>query len=120
VWAPPGRYTVTLSVDGRAFRALLEVISDPRTPTTAAASARQFALARAVEAERVKVRTAVAAAKTNPAATDAAKGLTAISERLDKLAAAVDGADGAPTPDAESGYRQASAALEAVLGATKH
>jgi len=114
VWAPPGRYAVTLTVDGRAFRAPLEVVGDPRVPITAAASARQFALARAVEADRVKVRATLAAAKANPAATDAATALATISERLDNLAAAVDGADGAPTPDAESGYRQASAALSAA------
>jgi hypothetical protein len=41
--------------------------------------------------------------------------LTDISARLDALAQAVDGADGAPTADAQSGYAQASQALDAAL-----
>ncbi len=47
-------------------------------------------------------------------ATRSPGGLSDIAERLDKLAAAVDGADGAPTPDAIEGYRQASQALDAA------
>jgi photosystem II stability/assembly factor-like uncharacterized protein len=41
--------------------------------------------------------------------------LTDISGRLDKLAQAVDGADGAPTADARTGYQQAAQALGAAL-----
>ena len=41
--------------------------------------------------------------------------LTAISDRLDALAQAVDGADGAPTPDARVGYQKASVAMAAGL-----
>jgi photosystem II stability/assembly factor-like uncharacterized protein len=119
VWAPPGRYTVTLTVDGKVFQAPLDVVSDPRVSTTAAANARQFALARAIEADRVKVRAALAAAKADPAGQGVAKALGPLAERLDELAGAVDGADGAPTPDAESGYRQASAALATALATAK-
>ncbi len=45
------------------------------------------------------------------------KGLSDISERLARLETAVDGADGAPTPDDVSGFDQADAALRAALGA---
>jgi hypothetical protein len=38
-------------------------------------------------------------------------GLTDLDQRLDKLQAAVDDADGAPTPDAVSGFQQARVAL---------
>lgn len=41
--------------------------------------------------------------------------LNDISGDLDKLADAADGADGAPSPDAEAGYRKRQAALTAVL-----
>ncbi|MGI9169588.1 MAG: WD40/YVTN/BNR-like repeat-containing protein, partial [Caulobacteraceae bacterium] len=121
VWVPPGRYTVTLTVDGRAWRAPLEVQPDPRVSVTPAAFARQFALARAIEADRVRARAALVALKADPARKADAEALGAISERLDKLAAAVGGADGAPSPDAESGYRQTSTALNTVLkgGAAK-
>jgi hypothetical protein len=42
-------------------------------------------------------------------------GLSDISEALDKLAQAVDGADGAPTADAISGFGQAGQALDRAL-----
>jgi len=119
VSAPPGRYTVTLSVDGRVFREPLEVNPDPRVSASPAAYARQFALARAIEADRVKVRAALASSKADPVRKGAAEALSPLADRLDKLAAAVGDADGVPTPDAESGYRQASAALEAVLASAK-
>jgi hypothetical protein len=48
--------------------------------------------------------------------------LADLSDRLDKLAQAVDGADAAPTPDAQAGFRQASTALtaaRAALGAVR-
>nr|MDQ2860335.1 hypothetical protein [Pseudomonadota bacterium] len=119
VWAPPGRYTVTLAVDGRTYRAPLDIAADPRVSATSAAYARQFALARTIEAERVRARVALTPLKADPARKADAEALSAISERLDKLAAAVGGADGAPSPDAESGYRLASAALDAALGAAR-
>jgi hypothetical protein len=41
--------------------------------------------------------------------------LADIAERLDSLAAAVDGADGGPTPDAVDGFAMTSKALDAAL-----
>jgi len=41
--------------------------------------------------------------------------LTSISDRLDALAQAVDGADGAPTPDARAGYGKAVADMAAAM-----
>jgi len=119
VWAAPGRYAVTLTVDGRTWRAPLDVFPDPRVTAAPAAYERQFALARAIEADRVRARAALGALKADPARKAQADALSAISQRLDALAAAVDGASGAPSPDAESGYRLASAALDAALGAGK-
>ena len=119
VWAPPGRYTVTLAADGRTYRAPLDIAPDPRVSATPAAYARQFALARAIEADRVRARAALTPLKADPARKADAEALNAISDRLDKLASAIGGADGAPSPDAESGYRLTSAALDAALGAAK-
>jgi len=119
VWAPPGRYTVTLAADGRTYRAPLDIAPDPRVSATPAAYARQFALARAIEADRVRARAALTPLKADPARKADAEALNAISDRLDKLASAIGGADGAPSPDAESCYRLTSAALDAALGAAK-
>src|SRR5487761_210860 len=52
VWAPPGRYTVRLTVDGRSYRQPLELKQDPRVQVTQAALQQQFELARRIEAQR--------------------------------------------------------------------
>ena len=59
VWAPPGRYTVVLSADGRDYRAPLVVKPDPRVKVPAAALQREFELARKVEAAQVQVSAAL-------------------------------------------------------------
>jgi photosystem II stability/assembly factor-like uncharacterized protein len=64
VWAPPGRYTVELEVDGRRLAQPLEVASDPRIHLPASAYAEQFELARRIEALAAKVAAASDAAGT--------------------------------------------------------
>lgn len=49
VWAPPGRYSVQLDVDGQRYRQPLQVTPDPRITLPIAALQREFALARQVE-----------------------------------------------------------------------
>jgi hypothetical protein len=60
VWAPPGRYVVELTVDGRTFSQPLEVRPDPRVSLGDEAYAAQYRLAKEVEATRVRL-TAVTA-----------------------------------------------------------
>jgi photosystem II stability/assembly factor-like uncharacterized protein len=60
VWAPPGVYTVELTVDGRTFTQPLEVVPDPRVSLPAAAYTEQFTLAKKIEAARVRVASAAA------------------------------------------------------------
>ncbi len=156
IWAPPGRYTVELTVNGRSMRQPLEVRPDPRVKVDAAAFQAEFALAKRIEQTEVRVRSALAQAATlrsrletqsktadpaRKAALDqmivrldavvdlpvddprnsvglppsSSTGLSDIAVRLAKLAAAVDGADGAPTPDAVGGVAQADAALALAL-----
>ena len=52
VWAPPGRYTAELSVDGQRVTRPLAVEPDPRVTLEPAAYGRQFELARRVERAR--------------------------------------------------------------------
>ena len=142
-WAPPGRYTVDLAVGGQHLRQPLEVIADPRVPITAADFQAEFRLARQVEQQRVRVRTMLAQAKDLKTRLATLKGqanadalsaqlneivgeggpisgtaaptnLTGISDWLDTLAGAVDGADAAPTPDAAQGFAKVTAALNAI------
>ena len=156
VWAPPGRYTVELTVDGKTYRQPLEVLPDPRVKVTPSDFQAEFALASQIEQARVRIHAVLAvvaklqaslktqiqtadparkaALQAKAAQLDAladistdsmrkaegrpapsADGLADIAEQLDKLAAAVDGADGAPTPDDLDGFTKTSRALEATL-----
>jgi photosystem II stability/assembly factor-like uncharacterized protein len=143
VWAPPGRYTVELTVGGQHLRQPLEVVADPRVPVTQADFDAEFRLAKQIEQQRVRVRTILAQAKGLKAGLAKLNGqsdadvlstqlaelvgdaapisgsaaptnLTGVSEWLDKLAGAVDGADGAPTPDDVQGLATVTAALNAL------
>jgi hypothetical protein len=143
VWAPPGRYMVELTVGGQKVRQPLTVIADPRLTIRQADFEAEFRLARQIEQARVRVRTMLehavdlkaraARLKGQPnadaltAQLDALAGeeapiggatapttLTSISEWLDSLAQAVDGADAAPTPDNLRGFAIVSRALDAI------
>ncbi len=146
VWAPPGRYTVELVVGGRTSRQPLVVAPDPRIALPAEAYARQFALARKVEEQRARVSAAIAEAEarhrelaakgqaeldhqvlalTGPQFGEAPVGappggvttLRALEQKLGAFLEAVDGADAAPTPDAEAGFAKLQPAIDATLAA---
>src|SRR5213076_3112438 len=59
VWAPPGRYTVELSLGARRLSQPLTLAPDPRLSLPPEAYARQFALARRVESLAARVASAV-------------------------------------------------------------
>ena len=63
VWAPPGRYVVELVVDGRTFTQPLTVAPDPRVKLDDDGYAKQFALARDVEAAQLELAVAQGEAK---------------------------------------------------------
>jgi hypothetical protein len=136
VWAPPGAYTVVLTANGQTLRQPLQLRPDPRLKLGAGDLRAQFDLACAVEAARVSARTALKdAAALRKAHPDLAprvdkitgepfdpfsvpknplvlNTITELSGRLDKLAQAVDGADAAPSADARTGFKLASAVLK--------
>jgi hypothetical protein len=143
VWAPPGHYTVELSVNGQKLRQPLTVIADPRVRVSQADFDAEFRFARQIEQERVRIRqlleraadlkTGLAKLNRQPegdalaaqlsslvgegapiGGSNAPTTLTAISSWLDKLAQAVDGADGAPTPDNLKGFSIVTEALSAI------
>ena len=64
VWAPPGEYTVELTVDGHAYRQPLVVKPDPRVNLPQAAYEREFELARKVEAAKTQASAALGRAVT--------------------------------------------------------
>jgi photosystem II stability/assembly factor-like uncharacterized protein len=59
VWAPPGAYSVVLTVAGHEYRQTLRVLPDPRLKLAPGDLQAQFMLARAIEAARVTCRTAL-------------------------------------------------------------
>ena len=59
VWAPPGQYTVELTVAGQDYRQPLLVKPDPRVRVTQAGFEREFELARKVEAAQLQVSAAL-------------------------------------------------------------
>ncbi len=64
LWAPPGRYTVVLEVDGARLTQPLTVMADPRVTLPAEVYARQLALARRIEDARVRLATAAKEVET--------------------------------------------------------
>jgi photosystem II stability/assembly factor-like uncharacterized protein len=64
VWAPPGVYRVTLTVDGRALERNLTIVPDPRVKLDPSAYQAQFDLARRIEATLAPVARAQTAAGT--------------------------------------------------------
>jgi hypothetical protein len=143
VWAPPGQYVVELTVGGQKLRKPLSIAADPRIKVSQADFDAEFHLARQIEQARVRVRAMLERAELLKARLDKSKGvaganalsaqrdalvgegapisgstppttLTSISEWLDHLAQAVDGADAAPTPDDVRGFDMLSGALDAI------
>jgi photosystem II stability/assembly factor-like uncharacterized protein len=139
VWAPPARYTVELTTGGRTLRQPLTVLADPRVQVSQADFDAEFRLAKQIEQARVRTRRMIESATELKAGlakvpkeglnaelrqlvgeqapiggTTAPTTLTSISEWLDNLAQAVDGADGAPTPDNLRGFALVSAALDSL------
>jgi hypothetical protein len=147
VWAPPGRYTVELSVGQRQRTQPLTILPDPRVTMTPEAYARQFALARRIEAAAARVAEAVTALDTvhkrlaGGGATDLdlrvqallgpdfggapvapPPGLTplrTLAGKLRRFLDAVDDADAPPSPDVEAGFTQMEPVVEASLAAFK-
>ena len=143
LWAPPGRYTVELTTNGQVLRQPLTIVPDPRVHVSQADFDAQFRLARQIERERVQVRMMLEQARGLKTGLSKLKGqadadalsaqldqlmgdsapiggtsapttLTSISEWLDNLSEAVEGSDGAPTPDNLRGFAAVSAALNGI------
>jgi len=159
VWAPPGRYTLALTVDGQRLTQPLTVGADPRIKLPDEAYAQQTALALRIEPLRVRVAVGMhqadkiletlaerrkaagadltkpidvfakrvyAAAGTQPSsnphnawalAPQKVQTLRFIGEALDSLNHAVDGADAAPSIDAQQSWLKLQPLTEATLTA---
>ncbi len=98
VLAPPGRYTVTLTVEGKKYAQTLIVKNDPRSPATSAAVVAQHALL-------VRI-------------TDGIRSTATSSAQVSELRAALARAGGANAPtDVQAAITQFAAKLDSVAGA---
>jgi hypothetical protein len=107
VWAPPGDYRVTLTVDGREYTRVLTVAPDPRVKLDPAAYREQFELARAVEASSARIADAAAAAgKVRKAVVELRGGATGgLADSLDAFQARLTALSGeAPTTNPANAF----------------
>ena len=123
VWAPPGRYTAVLDVDGTRLTQPLTVVPDPRVQVPPEGYARQFALARRVEEARARVATALhEAGAVQKSLGERRKGAKPeIGKDLDALLARIRAATGGdtdfPAPKDNTSLRGLSGALGKLAAA---
>ncbi|HEY4591673.1 MAG TPA: hypothetical protein VIJ61_04650, partial [Thermoanaerobaculia bacterium] len=95
VWAPPGRYTAVLDVDGTRLTQPLTMTPDPRLSLPAEAYARQCELARRIEAAQARVSRATdekddllkaLPERRKGASPEVAKAIDALQKRVEDLA----------------------------------
>jgi photosystem II stability/assembly factor-like uncharacterized protein len=110
IMAPPGTYTVKLTVNGRSFTETVTLTNDPRSPATNADIRAQHALLRKINDgmktawdgyQQVEtIRAALKARMPADSASDAAKAISAFREKVDSVGgnAAGDGPSGGRRP----------------------
>jgi photosystem II stability/assembly factor-like uncharacterized protein len=87
-WAPPGNYTVRLTVDGKSYTQPITVRLDPRVKTPAAGLTQLFTLTRALHDQAVSLHAAQMQARALAAAADKAGGsdAAALKAQIDSIA----------------------------------
>jgi len=101
IWAPPGLYTVRLTVDGKTYSQPITLRIDPRVKTSAAGIAQQSELSKAMYDGAIDAQAALAQMRAIRAQVkpiqDKAKGNATITQALadfDKKAGSIEGAAG--------------------------
>jgi len=117
VWAPPGDYTATLNVDGKAIRQGFTVMPDPRLKLEPAAYREQFELARRIEAVAMRVAQATSASDTVRKAVVKLRGEAtgALADSLDAFQARLTLLSGqAPTTNPANGFAFPPKSIESL------
>ncbi|MEO6991183.1 MAG: hypothetical protein ABI346_03070 [Candidatus Baltobacteraceae bacterium] len=120
--APPGRYTVRLTLAGRTFTAPLTLRRDPRIRASDADLVAQASLAGAIDALAARVHAALHAAEPKPGAPPphvAFDALRAYAGLLDELETSVESADAAPTPAERATWTRLRTEAPGILAAPR-
>ena len=93
--APPGMYTIKLTVDGKVYTQTAEVTNDPRSPATAADVRAQHALIKKIQdgirtawdgyQQAVAIRTALSGVAPSDSSSEAAKAIAEFLARVDSV-----------------------------------
>jgi len=111
--APPGTYTVRVTIGGKAYSQSATLRRDPRSLGSDADLQAQYELANAIDDRLAAIKSAAAKAKGN-------KDLGKLGDAFGFLEQAVESADAAPTHDQRVAYATLSAMLEKILAKLGH
>jgi hypothetical protein len=120
--APPGRYTVRLTLAGRTLTAPLTLRRDPRIRASDADLVAQASLAGAIDALVARVHAALHAAEPKPGAPPphvAFDALRTYAGLLDELEASVESADAAPTSAERATWTRLRTEAPGILAAPR-
>jgi hypothetical protein len=116
-WAPPGQYTVKLTVDGKSVTQPLTLKMDPRVKTPPAGLAQQFTLSKQLYDG---MQAAQDAAQRVRASNDAlAQSLTTLVQNMNQLMQLLQGADATPTSQLVVAVGQRRGELARLLAQAK-
>jgi hypothetical protein len=117
-WAPPGTYTVRLTVDGKKYTQPLTLRLDPRVKTPASGLAKLASLSREMYDGAVEVQSAYDRARALAAALEAAGGddAAAFKTRVDSLAPPPAGRGGGRGGFRRFGAAEGPATLQSASG----
>jgi len=106
-WALPGRYTVRLTVDGKALTQPLTVKMDPRVKASADAIKLQYDTSRSLDAAMRRVSAAMSGGNRDA--------LGRLHGQLSQLFAMVEQTDAAPTSQVMAAVKETLAAVDAAV-----
>jgi photosystem II stability/assembly factor-like uncharacterized protein len=115
--APPGRYTVRVTIAGRTFAQTLVVRRDPRVRASDRDLVAQYALAREIDGVLARLQAATGAVTSRRRKAPGA--LSRYASAAAELADSVESADAAPTPTERAAWSALRPKSEAALRAWK-
>jgi hypothetical protein len=115
-WAPPGEYTVRLTVNGKTYSQLMKVVLDPRVKTSPSVIAQISSLSREMYDDAVAVRKAYSTARQMSARLTST-GDAQVKAKLDSLAPAAISRPTFGAPPAPSGPPTLESVRAALMSA---